>query len=112
MTESTGGDIVRVEGDGGQRGLADLILKDENRSTEADDEDVKGEQDAQPEMNLEERPAQPELTWMMEKCCEHALPKALPGERTMKIESWKRMAGGVKLRTNRRSFDCAALRSG
>jgi len=39
-------------------------------AAEGDDDEIKREQDACPEVNLEERPAEKELSWMVDEIAE------------------------------------------
>ena len=44
-----------------------LTAEDENGASQRDDQQVQRQQDARPEMYLEERPAKPQPAWMMKK---------------------------------------------
>src|SRR5579875_2203139 len=65
------GHMRRVDCAVRQRGKSDLVFEDQHGAAEANDNDIERKQDAQPEMHLKERPAQPEFSWMVKDGIKH-----------------------------------------
>ncbi len=55
----------------GKRGARELVFEDEDAAGEGDYDDVRGEEDAGPEMDLEERAAEEELARIVDGVVEH-----------------------------------------
>ena len=61
----------------GQREPGELILEDQHAAGKGDGDQVHRQEDARPEVKLEERPPQPKPAWMVDKIAEE--PHGLPG---------------------------------